>query len=62
LTLQLSVWNFTPYFLTKQKPTKMNDIKNIMIGVLLALIVYKLVDTLLLSKIAMFEESYDEMN
>lgn len=40
----------------------MNDIKNIMIGVLLALIVYKLVDTLLLSKIAMFEESYDEMN
>ena len=40
----------------------MNDIKNIMIGVLLALIVYKLVDTLLPSKIAMFEESYDEMN
>ena len=37
----------------------MNDIKNIMIGVLVALIVYKLVDTLLLSKIAMFEESYE---
>lgn len=40
----------------------MDNIKNIMLGVLLALIVYKLVDTLLLSKIAMFEESYDEMN
>lgn len=31
-----------------------------MIGVLLALIVYKLVDTLLLSKISMFEESYED--
>jgi hypothetical protein len=40
----------------------MDNIKNIMLGVLLALIVYKLVDTLLLSKIAMFEGSYDEMN
>jgi hypothetical protein len=40
----------------------MGNIKDIMLGVLLALIVYKLVDTLLLSKIAMFEESYDEMN
>jgi hypothetical protein len=40
----------------------MDNIKNIMLGVLIALIVYKLVDTLLLSKIAMFEESYDEMN
>jgi hypothetical protein len=37
----------------------MDNIKNIMIGVLIALIVYKLVDTLLLSKIAMFEESYE---
>jgi hypothetical protein len=49
-------------FLTNKKPQKMDNIKNIMLGVLLALIVYKLVDTLLLSKIAMFEESYDEMN
>lgn len=40
----------------------MDNIKNIMLGVLIALIVYKLVDTLLLSKIAMFEESYDEMD
>lgn len=38
----------------------MDNIKNIMIGVLVALIVYKLVDTLLLSKIAMFEESYED--
>jgi hypothetical protein len=38
----------------------MDNIKNIMIGVLIALIVYKLVDTLLLSKIAMFEESYED--
>jgi hypothetical protein len=38
----------------------MDNIKNIMLGVLLALIVYKLVDTLLLSKIAMFEESYED--
>lgn len=38
----------------------MGNIKDIMIGVLIALIVYKLVDTLLLSKIAMFEESYED--
>jgi len=38
----------------------MNDIKNIMLGVLLALIVYKLIDALLLSKISMFEESYED--
>lgn len=38
----------------------MNDIKNIMLGVLLALIAFKLIDSLLLSKIAMFEESYED--
>ena len=40
----------------------MDKIKDVFLGVLIALIVYKLVDTLLLSKIAMFEESYDEMD
>ena len=37
----------------------MDKIKDVFLGVLIALIVYKLVDTLLLSKIAMFEESYE---
>lgn len=37
----------------------MGNIKDIMLGVLLALIVFKLIDTLLLSKIAMFEEDLE---
>ena len=37
----------------------MDKIKDVFLGVLIALIVYTLVDTLLLSKIAMFEESYE---